>query len=99
MLSTILLAAVLPAALCFPAIPLPSNNTGIIPGKFIVTLKPGVMAPQAAAHVTWARSVHARSLRRRDEQGVEKVWTDNFKGYSGEFDPETVAEIAQSDEV
>jgi oryzin len=57
------------------------------------------MAPQAAAHVTWARSVHARSLRRRDEQGVEKVWTDNFKGYSGEFDPETVAEIAQSDEV
>ncbi|KAI9155537.1 Subtilisin-like proteinase Mp1 [Paramyrothecium foliicola] len=97
MRATILLAAALPAALCLPTLPL--NQTDIVPGKFIVTLKPGVMAPQVDAHVSWARSVHARSLHRRDEQGVDKVWTDSFKGYSGEFDAATVAEIVKSDEV
>lgn len=32
-------------------------------------------------------------------KGVEKVWTENFKGYSGEFDQETIQEIAARHDV
>jgi oryzin len=80
------------------ASPIRSNSTAHR-GKYIVTLKPGVMASQVSSHVSWARGVHARSVHRRSEQGVDKVWTGHFKGYSGEFDDATAAEIAQHGEV
>lgn len=36
---------------------------------------------------------------RKKHRGVEKVWKGNFKGYSGEFDKDTIAEIAKSRDV
>ncbi|CAG9988585.1 unnamed protein product [Clonostachys byssicola] len=70
-----------------------------ISGKFIVVLKNNANASDVSSHISWVRSVHERSLTRREEIGVDKVWNDNFKGYSGEFDQETVKEIEESDDV
>jgi oryzin len=74
-----------------------------VPNKFIVTLKPSTDTTQLESHVNWARDVHARSLARRAKNtvmgGVDKVWTNSFKGYSGEFDASTLAEIKDSDDV
>ncbi|CAI6090248.1 unnamed protein product [Clonostachys chloroleuca] len=70
-----------------------------ISGKFIVVLKNNANATDVSSHISWVRSVHERSLTRREEIGVDKVWNDNFKGYSGEFDQETVKEIEESDDV
>jgi len=74
-----------------------------IPNKFIVTLKSGTDTTQLESHVNWARDVHSRSLSRRGRNGVtggvDKVWTNSFKGYSGEFDAATVQEIKGNDDV
>ena len=80
-----------------------------VPGKYIVTLKPDVKVPEISSHVGWVGEVHARSLEARNKDGknrekkakngVEKVWQGSFKGYSGEFDEETIVEIADSDDV
>ncbi|VUC22847.1 unnamed protein product [Clonostachys rosea] len=70
-----------------------------ISGKFIVVLKNNANASDVSSHISWVRSVHERSLTRREETGVDKVWNNNFKGYSGEFDQETVKEIEENDDV
>lgn len=71
----------------------------VVPGSYIVTLKQGLVEPQVASHLSWVSEVHARSLARRQTSGVNKVWSNSFKGYSGEFDEATVEEILSSDEV
>lgn len=63
----------------------------IVPGRYIVSLKPGV---DAQAHVAWVQDVHRRSLSRRDTTGLEKTYGfGDFSGYAGEFDDDTVAQI------
>lgn len=63
----------------------------LIPGKYIVSLKPGV---DAQAHLSWVQGVHRRSLSRRDTTGLEKTYGfGSFNGYAGEFDEDTVAQI------
>lgn len=85
-----------------------SNDSDIVPGKYIVTFKPGVIATQFDLHMNWVRDIHARSVRKRAagktineavKAGVDKVWFNNFKGYSGEFDDETIATISKSNTV
>ncbi|KEY70560.1 hypothetical protein S7711_02714 [Stachybotrys chartarum IBT 7711] len=93
---SLLFASILPLA---SGLPTSLQGGTVIPGRYIVTLRPDVVAPQVASHVSWVHDVQARSIHRRDEQGVDKVWTGLFKGYSGEFDEATVAEIAQQGEV
>lgn len=101
MLSSLLLAAAAPAVLGLPTMA-PSNAT-TVPGKYIVILKPEVKTPIFDDHMAWVTEVHARRLGKRetDTAGVEKTWTDtdSFKGYSGEFDEDTLDEIMHSDEV
>lgn len=66
-------------------------------------MNPDIDAPNLNDHLGWVDDIHARSLSRRgagaNEKGVDKVWSDTWKGYSGEFDPETIKEIKNSDEV
>ncbi|KAJ3525680.1 hypothetical protein NM208_g11533 [Fusarium decemcellulare] len=95
MFSLKLLLALLPAVL---AAPKPKDND-IIEGKYIITLKPTVVEEKIEDHLHWVDGIHSRSLHRRDEEGVDKIWNTTFKGYSGEFDKETIKEIKDSDEV
>lgn len=97
MLPITYLLAALPVAYALPTSTAPGNNT--VPGKYIVTLKPGVKIPEIENHIAWVSDVHSRSLTKRDLKGVDQVWEDSFKGYSGEFDDETLQEITQSDDV
>ncbi|KAI1386784.1 subtilisin-like serine protease pepD [Hypoxylon trugodes] len=63
----------------------------LIPGKYIVSLKPGVSID---LHLGWVRDVHRRSISRRDTAGLEKTFGfEGFSGYSGEFDDDTIAQI------
>ncbi|KPM34286.1 Subtilisin-like proteinase Mp1 [Neonectria ditissima] len=102
MFSLLLLVAAVPVALGRPA-PVSTHAIGdIVKGKYIVTIKPEIEAPRLEDHLGWVDDIHARSLRRRDgatEAGVDKVWSNTFKGYSGEFDKDTIKEIKNSDEV
>ncbi|POS72761.1 subtilisin [Diaporthe helianthi] len=69
-----------------------------IPGKYIVTLKPGA---DVTNHITWANGIQARNVRRQDaESGVTNQYAFNsFSGYAGAFDDATIEEIRNSAEV
>ncbi|KAH8906668.1 subtilisin-like proteinase Mp1 [Coniochaeta sp. PMI_546] len=92
---TLFLAAIIPAS----SLPLQSQENAI-PGKYIITLKQGLPKAQVNSHLAWVADVHSRSLSRRDSTGVNKVYTINdFKGYSGSFDAETLAQIQDNENV
>lgn len=94
----VFLGALLPAVLAAPA-PI-TKKDDVIPGKFIVTLKPGVDAAAAEAHLNWATDVHKRSFAKRDTAGIEKKFAiKDWKAYAGEFDEATIAEIKASPDV
>lgn len=63
----------------------------MIEGKYIVTLKPEA---EVQVQVSWVNEVHKRSFAKRDTAGVEHTYDiKTFKGYAGEFDENTLAEI------
>jgi hypothetical protein len=81
----------------------PAAEAGaIIPGSYIITLKPEVDAVMAKTHLKWVKGVHKRSLTKREtEVGVEKTYDSKsgFQGYAGSFDTETIKEIKKSPDV
>ncbi|KAH8893890.1 subtilisin-like proteinase Mp1 [Thozetella sp. PMI_491] len=83
------------------AAPVVDKRSGqVIPGKYIITLKPGASVSQVENHLSWVADVHARSVSRRDTTGVDKVYNINdFSAYSGSFDPATLSQIQNSNEV
>jgi oryzin len=101
------LAAVAAAAPFFAnAAPVAPPMNEIIPGKYIVQLKPNVDVESIAAHHNVVRSIHARNLARRDgDDGPGGAPVDrefgfgDFKAYSGSFDDATVEELKALPEV
>ncbi|KAH8168333.1 GC-rich sequence DNA-binding factor-like protein [Sarocladium implicatum] len=96
------------------ALPLESDleTSKNIAEKYIITLKQNVKVPDLSGHLDWVETVHKRNLDlklpdllrgkgkgKNKYHGVEKIWKDSFKGYSGKFDKKTIAEIAKSDDV
>ena len=72
----------------------------VVPGHYIVTLKPEADAAAVESHLSWVSDVHKRSLGKRNTAGVEQTYGINeWKGYAGEFDDETIAEIKSNPEV
>lgn len=96
MLAPRLLLLAISAVSAFPAPQTPEAD--IVPGKYIVTLKKEIKEPVIQSHIQWIEGVHRR-LAKRGETGVDKVWKNNFKGYSGEFGEETINEILSNDDV
>ncbi|KAK4665202.1 Suppressor of the cold-sensitive snRNP biogenesis mutant brr1-1 [Podospora pseudopauciseta] len=83
------------------ALPVAKRDNAPVPiaGKYIITLRPGA-APSFETHLSWVRDVHTRSLSRRDEFGIEKVYSAlDFHGYAGSFDEETIAQIRANPDV
>lgn len=88
--------------LAVPAPAAPAAEPGdIIPGSYIITLKPEIDAVMAKTHLKWVDGVHKRSLTKREELGVEKTYDSKsgFQGYAGTFDSTTIKLIKQSPEV
>ncbi|KPM41692.1 Alkaline protease 1 [Neonectria ditissima] len=77
------------------ALPAPASEPQLIPGKWIVALKPEV-ASDLDLHTRWVSDLHARSIERRDDgvSGVDKTFDfPGFAGYSGSFNDETLEAI------
>ncbi|KAF6806233.1 alkaline serine protease alp1 [Colletotrichum sojae] len=92
-----LLGAVVPA-LAAPNGVTRRAGSNVVPGKYIVQLKPGVSPEAVTAHHNSVRSL----LRRRDGSAgdVEKTFhVGSFNAYSGSFDDATLAAISELDEV
>lgn len=87
------LAGALPL-LAAPTEPVRRQNE-VIPGKFIVQLKPGSTAESVSAHQLRVRGL----LARRDESIKETYQIGDFNAYSGDFDATTAETIASLPEV
>ncbi|KAH7245523.1 peptidase S8/S53 domain-containing protein [Fusarium tricinctum] len=89
--------------LAVPAPAAPQAEAGaIIPGSYIITLKPDIDAIKVKSHIRWVKDVHKRSLTKREtEVGVEKIYDSKtgFQGYAGSFDTTTIKEIKKSSDV
>ncbi|KAH8774596.1 alkaline serine protease Alp1 [Diaporthe sp. PMI_573] len=71
------------------------RQDNVIPGKFIVQLKPGSSPESVSAHQLRVRGM----LGRRDESIKETYQIGDFNAYSGDFDSATAETIASLPEV
>jgi oryzin len=87
------------------AAPVATPPSDVIPGKYIVQLKPDADVATIAAHHNKVRSISARNIARRGDGNasgtpVEREYGfGDFKAYSGSFDAATIAELEAMDEV
>lgn len=101
---TVAAAALLGSSLAVPFVregstaSIASQHGKPIPGNYIVTLKDG-STQDVDTHIAWVNSVHARSLNKRDSHGVSRKYKGSFKGYAGNFDDSTLAEIRNNADV
>lgn len=100
------LAVLAIAATPFVAQAAPFKKEEVVPGKWIIQLKPDVDVATIAAHHNRVREIHARNiLTRRDLSAVEVGGVENeygfgdFHGYSGGFDEATIEELKGLPEV
>ncbi|KAI1635176.1 subtilisin-like serine protease pepD [Biscogniauxia mediterranea] len=94
-------AALAPPGIAPPAATAELRDGDAIPGRFVVSLKPGV---EADDHIAWVQDIHRRGRRRRDlattKAGLGPTYAiGRFRGYAGEFDDETVEMIRGSGNV
>ncbi|EAL89613.1 Basic amino-acid permease [Aspergillus fumigatus] len=101
----LLLGAVLPAVFGAP-VQETRRAAQKIPGKYIVTFKPGTDTATIESHTLWATDLHKRNLERRDTTsgeppvGIEKSYKiKDFAAYAGSFDDATIEEIRKSADV
>lgn len=83
------------------ALALPTNPQGVIPGRYIVALKPSEEI-DVDLHTRWVSDVHAQNLARRggESSGVDQTFSfPGFQGYSGSFDDETLEIIKANSSV
>jgi oryzin len=82
-----------------------ASASEVIPGRYIVQLKPDTDIASIAAHHNKVRSIYARNLARRgvddsDGSPVEREFGfGDFKAYSGSFDDATIEELKAMPEV
>lgn len=97
-------AAAAPLFTCADAFALRSTND-IIPGKWLIQLKPETDIASIASHHNKVRNIHARNLGRRNGDGpvgggMERSFHfGNFKAYAGSFDDRTIEELKAMPEV
>jgi hypothetical protein len=82
----------------------PRAEDDLIPGKYIVQLKPEADIALVATHHNTVREIHARNLARRSDDdesaGIELEYDfGDFKGYAGSFDAATIEELKALPEV
>jgi oryzin len=82
----------------------PANE--VVPGKWIIQLRPDSDAASIGAHYSRVRDIRARNLARRTygygplASGVERdLCIGNFKAYAGSFDDRTIEELRAMPEV
>ncbi|KAH6900459.1 peptidase S8/S53 domain-containing protein [Thelonectria olida] len=80
--------------------PVERDNSDIVKGSYIVTLKSD---QDLKSHLTWVEDVHKRSIAKRDTdaKGVERTYNGKygFHGYAGSFDKDAIDEIKNNPDV
>jgi len=65
--------------------------------SYIVLMKGGISAEEFSKHRLWVVDIHASRLAKglcHDTTGLKYIYdSDDFKGYSGSFDADTIKEI------
>ncbi|KAH7069599.1 subtilisin-like protease-like protein [Paraphoma chrysanthemicola] len=83
----------------------PRGTNDLVPGRYIIQLKPDTDVASIAAHHSKVRSIHARNIGRRSG---DRIWgagkerefqIGDFKAYAGSFDKTTIEELKALDEV
>lgn len=80
-------------------------NAQAVPNGYIVVMKDSVSTHDFDDHREWVANVHHQRLARRGSTNVGGVrhtfskFGKGFKGYSGTFDEETIAEISKRPDV
>lgn len=98
--AALLLSAVLPALAAPAPAPAALQHGSVVPGTYIVKVRPELPEAEFESQVQWVSDVHKRSLGRRDTKGLRKTFSFNgFKAYSGEFDDTTIELIKANDTV
>ncbi|KAI5920666.1 subtilisin-like serine protease pepD [Camillea tinctor] len=92
-LSLLLLAGLYAIAAALPTSSLTAADLelldgDVLPGRFVVSLKPGA---EMDSHVEWVRDLHRRRRRSGGLGSTYEIGT--WRGYAGEFDEETVERI------
>jgi oryzin len=83
----------------------PPSINGVVPGKWIIQLKPETDPASIAAHHKKVRSIRSRNLLGRDGYGVlgggmeRELQIGGFKAYVGSFDAITIEELKALPEV
>lgn len=92
-----LLLVLLPVIIAAPTV---TDDDDIIEGAYIVTLKQKLDEQKVEQHIDWVDGIHNGSVFRRADDGVKLVWNETtYKGYSGDFDKQTIKEIRKSKDV
>ncbi|PHH67365.1 hypothetical protein CDD81_133 [Ophiocordyceps australis] len=78
-----------------------AESGSVIPGKYIVTLKPGLETRDLDNHLSWVDGVHKRGMSAMQYKGIETKFTGKtkFQAYTGHFDKSTVDEIRNNPDV
>lgn len=89
--------ATAPSAFAAPTLEL-LDQDNVVPGRYIVTLKPGV---QMERHLNWATRIHLQSPKRdAADTGVSHRYAiQDFSAYAGAFDEITIDQIRSNDDV
>ncbi|EEP78436.1 hypothetical protein UREG_03282 [Uncinocarpus reesii 1704] len=82
--------------------PIPQEDSDIIPGQYIITLKDGLSQADVESHKTWVSSVHRSNLAATGRQGIQSggiakaFQIHDLNVYSGNFDEQTAEDIRRS---
>ncbi|KAK7756094.1 Suppressor of the cold-sensitive snRNP biogenesis mutant brr1-1 [Diatrype stigma] len=100
--AALFLGAVLPALAAPAPAPAPAalQHGSVVPGKYIISVRPELADDEFESQVQWVADVHRSSISRRDTRGLQKTFSfSGFKAYSGEFDDATVELIKANETV
>jgi hypothetical protein len=84
---------------------IPRRSSDLVPGKYIIQLRPDTDVASIAAHHSKVRSIRARNLARRSGDGLvgtgmeREFQIGDFKAYAGSFDKKTIEELKALPEV
>ncbi|KAK2741926.1 hypothetical protein FQN57_005485 [Myotisia sp. PD_48] len=80
-----------------------TGKKNIIPNAYIVVMKEDLSEADFTSHMSWVANVHSANAAASGVAGIDGVKfvynVDNFKGYSGKFDDNTLNELVMNENV
>ncbi|KAF7543015.1 hypothetical protein G7Z17_g11089 [Cylindrodendrum hubeiense] len=98
LLLAFLLAPLAGAISIIPSLDIPA--TDIITGKYIVTLSPDISTSEFNKQIQYVKGLLSTlGVKGGEDQGLEKIWSNSFQGYSGRFGPEILQILGTNSQI